>query len=64
MTAKRGSEIKVGDIIMFLGTPHRVASLTPYTHPVMTEGAPGWRTARAADGWGITLSPQILLEVE
>lgn len=53
---KLGKDIVVGDIIMFFGTPHRVATLVDYVHPVVTEGET-WRIARADDGWGISLAP-------
>ena len=56
---KRGDGVEVGDIILFLGTPHRVDTIEPYTHP--TIGEP-WRIARASDGWAITLEPTVSLE--
>lgn len=65
---KPGSEIAVGDIIVFSGEPHRIRSIRPYTHPVVTGGEPGWRTASVAEShapgaWGITLEPQCTYEV-
>jgi len=63
---KLGEEIEVQDIVVFLGTPHRITRITPYTHPVVTQGEPGWRIAHAGPGqesWGITLCPGQLYEV-
>jgi hypothetical protein len=57
----KGQDVKVGDDIWFLGTPHRVTRITPYVHPVCTRNEE-WRTAHSdgPDGmykaaWGITL---------
>jgi hypothetical protein len=58
---KRGSEIEVGDIIVFMSQPHRITRIVPYAHPVVTGGEAGWRIAYAGpgpDSWGITLEPQ------
>jgi hypothetical protein len=65
---KQGSEIEVGDIIVFMGEPHKIRSLRAYTHPVVTGGEPGWRTASVAKShapraWGITLEPQCTYDV-
>lgn len=65
---KPGSEIQVGDIIVFAGQPHRIRSLRAYTHPGVTKGEPGWRTASVAKShapgaWGITLEPQLTYDV-
>lgn len=59
---KLGKEIEVGDVLVFSGTPHRVATIEDYTHEVVTSGEP-WRIARASDGWGITLCPLVPHEV-
>jgi hypothetical protein len=56
----KGQDVKVGDDLWFLGRPHRITRIRPYTHPV-TRGEV-WRTAYS-DGpagsllstWGITL---------
>jgi hypothetical protein len=56
----KGQDVKVGDDLWFLGRPHRITRIKPYTHPV-TRGEV-WRTAYS-DGpagmhksaWGITL---------
>jgi len=48
----RGSEVREGDLIEFLGEWHRVSAVEPYTHPVV---GPMAGIARSADGWGITL---------
>jgi len=54
--AMNTENVHVGDIIVILGTPHMVDSLEDYTHPVVTHGET-WKIARAADGWGITVTP-------
>lgn len=59
---KYGKEIEVGDVLVFLGTPHRVATIEDYCHESITAGET-WRIARASDGWGITLAPIVPLEV-
>ena len=46
------AEVAAGDIVVFLGTPHLVAEIEPYTHPTLGKMV---GIARAADGWGITL---------
>lgn len=61
-STKLPDEVEVGDIIMFFGTPHRVATIEPYVHPIVTDGET-WRIARAADGWGITLSGRTPFEM-
>jgi hypothetical protein len=63
-TRKLGGEVEVGDIVVFLGNPHRITRITPYLHPTIRE--PGWRIAHAGPGpgsWGITLEPQCRYEV-
>jgi hypothetical protein len=65
---KLGSEIEKGDIIVFFGEPHKIRSIRAYTHPGVTKGAPGWRTASVAEShapgaWGITLEPQCTYDV-
>jgi hypothetical protein len=54
---RAGRAIAVGDVVVFSGTPHRVAAIEPYD----LHGACG--IARASDGWGITLFPNVPLEV-
>ena len=49
-------DIRPGDLIHFLGTWHRVSTLD--------RTAAGLPVARAADGWGITLEPHTLIEVD
>lgn len=60
---KYGRDVVVGDDIIFLGTPHRITRIEPYTHPVVT-GGETWATAYADTSaaayqaaWGITLEP-------
>ena len=59
----KGSEVKVGDDLIFAGTPHRITRIEPYVHPVVTHGET-WATAYADTpkaaykiAWGITLEP-------
>jgi len=49
-----GADVALGDVLMFLGTPHRVDAIEPYQHPSFDEG---WRIARAAGDFAITLIP-------
>lgn len=49
---KPDDQIGPGDVVMFLGNPHLIAQIEPYTHPTLGEMT---GIARAADGWGITL---------
>lgn len=56
---KRSSDITEGDVLVFFGTPHRVAVVEPYAGPL--GGITG--IARASDGWGISLSKTTCLEV-
>lgn len=57
---KRAEDIAPGDVVLFLGTPHVVADVEPYTHPTV---GPMVGIARAADGWGITLDHLTCVEV-
>lgn len=58
----KAQEVKVGDDLWFLGTPHRITRITRYVHPVVTRNEE-WRIAHS-DGpagmykaaWGMTLS--------
>lgn len=56
---KQGEDIAPGDVVLFFGTPHVVRSIDPYTGPF--DFICG--VARAADGWGISLSPGHCVEV-
>jgi hypothetical protein len=57
-TTKLGRDVEVGDVLVFLGTHHRVTEFGPGTH--LIEGS---RIALAADGWGMTLDPSGSYEV-
>lgn len=57
---KPGDEVAAGDVVLFLGTPHVVDVVEPYTHPTV---GPMAGIARAADGWGITLDRLVCVEV-
>lgn len=47
------SDVRVGDVIHFLGSDHRVTELTEMR--VCPGTGCNVRSAKAADGWGITL---------
>lgn len=72
MPKAKGSEIKVGDDLIFLGTPHRITDIVPYRHPNAGKyGWPTWFTAYARTTepvitpltWGITIEPGIEYEI-
>ena len=60
MTRKRGNEIQVGDIITFGSASHRIVEIEPYTHSTIGDTC---GIAKAADGWAITLTDTVALEV-
>ena len=60
-STKLGRDIAVDDVIMFFGHPHRIANILDYSDNPW--GFEGWRIAKAADGWGITLDPLHRFEV-
>lgn len=62
MNEKRGGEIAVGDVLVFLGTPHRITSIEPYTGPLAHLWNGKARIARAGT-WGATLDPHEMWEV-
>lgn len=51
-TRKPAEEVKVGDVLDFLGGSHLITSIPPYTHPTLgaTLGI-----ATDAAGWGMVL---------
>lgn len=63
----RGTDLKVGDDLIFLSAPHRLTDFKPYKHPRSEEygWGPGWQTAYARTTeikitdrtWGITIEP-------
>ena len=63
MEQKRGRDVRVGDDLYFLGTPHRLICIEPY------EGvnAPLWngeaRVGYGENDWGVTLDPDGLYEI-
>lgn len=59
-TRKPGNQIQVGDIVKVGHTSHRIVAIDPYTHP--TIGAT-CGIARSADGWAITLTDTVSLDV-
>jgi hypothetical protein len=63
MAWKRGSEVDVGDILEFLGNHHRITQIRPYEGKLARLFNGEARTAKASDGWGITLDPGMLYEV-
>ncbi len=59
-TKKQAAEVRVGDVIVSMGSPHLIARIEPYAHP--TIGAT-YGIAKAAGGWGITLLDGTAYEV-
>ncbi len=59
MPEKPTEEIKPGDVVMFLGTPHLIDRIEAYDGPFdFIHGI-----ARAADGWGISLETGATLTI-
>lgn len=56
------ADIRVGDVILFLGWPWLVHEIVPYDGP-LADPEDGWRVARSAGGWGVTLIPGDRLDV-
>lgn len=65
-STKRGSDLEVGDVIVFLGRSHRIVSLVEFPQNSdlgeSTVNGPaidltGWRIARCELGWSTTVSP-------
>jgi hypothetical protein len=55
------SRVRAGDILVVLGTAHRVSRVTPYEHPAWPGEA--WAVAwEDATGWCIALIPGQALE--
>lgn len=54
---KRSGDLAAGDVVLFLGTPHLIDRIEPRADDLVTG------VARAADGWGISLSPTTCVEV-
>jgi hypothetical protein len=55
------ADVRVGDILWFLGKPHMITRIEPYAHPVVT-GGEEWAIASfdgpegiGKNAWGITL---------
>lgn len=46
-------DIKPGVVVVFLGTPHLIERVEPYTGPLHPDVT---HIARAGDGWGISLT--------
>lgn len=55
MPTKEATQIKSGDIVMFLGQPHLISEVQPPTESGARLGCYGY--ARSADGWSIALYP-------
>jgi hypothetical protein len=56
-------DLRVGDSIVFLGQPHRVDWIEPYTGPLLDVLGAGTRIAHGHDGWGMTIEPHGTLTV-
>jgi hypothetical protein len=59
----RGRDIVEGDILYFLGTPHRVTSLEAYQGPLAELLGAGARIAHAGPDWETLLEPDALWEL-
>lgn len=55
-TKKRCADVAPGDVIVFLGEPHRI------TH-IAGPNAWGWPIAKSGEAWGISLDPAGTVEV-
>lgn len=62
---KLQSEIVPGDVILFFGTPHRIARIDPPTPETLSFFPTCCGFARSEDGWGISLdgSPFHFIEI-
>lgn len=58
-----GRDLRVGDVLMFLGHAHVITSLAPYAGPLLAELGEGTRIARAEPDWGMVVEPGGLFEV-
>ena len=56
------SDLRVGDLILFLGHSHRVLRLAEYRHELVTIGRP-WVSAVCEEGWCMTLHPGATVEI-
>lgn len=55
----RAADLAVKDVVIFLGVPHVISRIDPYTGPVTDITA----IAYDATGWGIALSPNVPLHI-
>lgn len=60
---KRGADLREGDILFFLSSPHRITHFRDYSHPAIT-GEETWRIAYSGNPddehcWGMTIEPQM-----
>lgn len=53
-----GAHLRIGDDLLALGNVHRIVAFEPYDPArIGLEPEDGWRIARAADGWAVTVEP-------
>jgi hypothetical protein len=57
------SEVRPGDDLVFLGTPHHIVAIKPYVSDGHYVERSRWRIAVDAFGWGLTLIPGDRFEV-
>lgn len=57
-------DVRVGDVVLFLGTPHLIAELEQTSPETRAIDASLTRVARAADGWGMTLSSELRCTID
>lgn len=62
-TRKPATEIQVGDVVNFLGRPHRIAHIEAASAATLAIDPGCAGHAKAADGWGISLLTGIRLDV-
>lgn len=56
-TSSPGRDLVVGDVIVFLGTEHRVDRFEPYTGILLPILGEGTRVAHSGPTWAMTVTP-------
>ena len=56
------SDLRPGDLVIFLGRSHRVLRLAEYVHELVTAGKP-WISVVCEEGWNMTLHPGSTVEI-
>jgi hypothetical protein len=65
MADKLGRDVAVGDVLVFLGDPHMITRIMPYSgsNTYLWEADGGARVAYSGPDWDITLDPAGRYEV-